>query len=148
MNAYYYDDFEVGMIFDSPGRTVTETDVVMFSGISGDYNAIHTDSEYCKETLYGQRVAHGMLGLSIITGLMGRTGVFEGSAIALLGIDNWKFLKPIFIGDTIFVRFKITDKRESKSNSNTGIIHRFYELINQNGEVVQQGDMPVLVKKR
>ncbi|WP_077211669.1 MaoC/PaaZ C-terminal domain-containing protein [Bacillus dakarensis] len=147
MKAFYYEDFEVGMCFDSPARTITETDVVMFAGFSGDYNAIHTDTEYCKNTQFGERIAHGLLGISIITGLMSRAGTFEGTAIAMLGINNWKFLKPIFIGDTVYVRYTITEKRPSKSNPETGIVNRFYELINQKGEVVQNGEMPVLIKR-
>jgi acyl dehydratase len=148
LSAFYFEDFEIGMVFDSPARTITETDVVMFAGISGDYNAIHTDEEYGKKTIFGQRVAHGLLGVSIITGLMSRTGTFEGTAIALLGINNWKFLKPVFIGDTVFVRYTITDKRASNSNPSTGIVNRLYELINQDGEVVQKGEMPVMIKRK
>ena len=136
------------MSFDSPARTITETDVVTFAGLSGDYNAIHTDVEFAKNTQFGQRVAHGLLGVSVITGLMSREGTFEGTAIALLGINNWKFLKPIFIGDTVFVRYTITEKRVSNSNPGTGIINRAYELINQRGEVVQKGEMPVLMKMK
>lgn len=148
MSEFYFEDFQIGMIFDSPARTITETDVVIFAGLSGDYNAIHTDEEFCKSTQFGRRVAHGLLGVSIITGLMSRTGVFEGTAIALLGINNWKFLKPIFIGDTVFVRYTITEKRVSNSNPITGIVNRSYELINQKGEVVQKGEMPVLIKRK
>lgn len=148
MEALFFEDFQIGTSFESPARTVTETDVVMFAGLSGDYNAIHTDVEYGKKTQFGKRIAHGLLGVSIITGLMSRAGTFEGTAIALLGINNWKFLKPIFIGDTVFVRYTITDKRISKSNPGTGIVNREYELINQRGEVVQKGEMPVLMKMK
>lgn len=148
MGTLYFEDFEVGKVFETPGRTITESDVMLFAGLSGDYNILHTNEEFAKSTRFGQRVAHGMLGVSVITGLMGRTGIFEGSAVALLGINNWKFLKPIFIGDTVYVRFKITDKRLSSSNPEVGIVNRFYELINQQGEIVQQGEMPVMVKSK
>jgi acyl dehydratase len=146
MNALYFHDFEVGRIYESPARTVTESDVSLFAGISGDYNAIHTDEEFAKKTRFGQRVAHGMLGISIVTGLMGRSGIFEGSALALLGINNWKFEQPLFIGDTIHVRFEVTEKRLSGSNPDVGILNRYFELVNQRGEIVQRGEMPVMVK--
>lgn len=148
MSALYFEDFEDGMSFESPARTITETDLVLFSGLSGDYNAIHTDEEYAKKTQYGQRVVHGLLGVSIITGLMSREGTFEGTAIAMLGINNWKFLKPLFIGDTVYVRYTTFDKRASNSNPETGIVNRLFELINQHGEVVQRGEIPVLIKRK
>lgn len=146
MSTMYYEDFEIGMKFDSPDRTITENDVMMFAEISGDYHPLHTDEEYGKKTRFGKRVAHGMLGISVATGLMGQTGVFEDSVIAMLGINNWAFLGPIFIGDTLSVRFTITEKRSSKSNSKAGIVNRYFELINQHGEIIQKGDMPVMVK--
>ncbi|MGE7778902.1 MaoC/PaaZ C-terminal domain-containing protein [Peribacillus sp. NPDC097264] len=146
MGTLFFEDFEVDTTFETPGRTITESDIMLFAGISGDYNALHTDEEFGKRTKFGQRIAHGMLGISIATGLMSRSGIFEGSAVALLGINNWKFVNPIFIGDTIHVRFKITEKRLSKSNPETGILNRYYELINQRNEIVQQGEMPVLIR--
>lgn len=148
MSSLYFEDFEVDSTFETPGRTITETDLMMFAGLSGDYHALHTDEEYAKQTRYGQRVVHGLLGISIATGLMSRSGIFEDSVVALLGINNWKFLKPIFIGDTIRVRFTITEKRLSKSNNETGILGRYYELINQKDEVIQHGEMPALIKTR
>jgi acyl dehydratase len=148
MSTMYYEDFEIGMEFESPGRTITETDVVMFSGLSGDFNVLHTDEEFGKKTRFGQRIAHGMLGISVVTGLMSRTGIFEGSAIALLGINNWRFMGPIFIGDTVHVRYQVMEKRLSKTNSKQGILNRYYELVNQRGEIVQKGEMPVMVKTK
>lgn len=148
MEPFYFEDFELDSTFETPGRTITETDIMMFAGISGDYNALHTDEEFAKKTRFGQRIGHGLLGISIATGLMSRSGIFEGSAVALLGINNWKFLRPIFIGDTIHVRFTITEKRLSKSNNETGILNRYYELINQRNEIVQHGEMPVLIRTR
>jgi acyl dehydratase len=148
MGTHFFEDFQLDMVITSPTRTITETDVVMFSGLSGDYNLIHTDENYAQKTHFGQRVAHGLLGLSIATGLIARTGVMDGSVVALLGINNWKFVNPIFIGDTVFARFKVTEKRVSNSNPDVGIVNRFYELVNQRGEVLQQGEMPVMVLKR
>ena len=103
MRGKYFDEFEVGMNFVSPGRTVTESDIVSFAGLSGDYTQIHTDAEFSKTTPVGQRVAHGLLGLSIASGLAVRTGVLEGTVIAFREIVEWKFVKTIFIGDTVRV---------------------------------------------
>jgi acyl dehydratase len=148
MEVHYYEDVEMNYTIVSPGRTVTETDVMMFAGLSGDYNPLHTDEELMKESQFGKRIAHGMLGLSIATGLVSRTFDFEGTAIALLGINNWKFLKPIFIGDTIRVRITVIEKRLSKSNPSQGVINRLYEIINQNEETVQKGELPLMVKTK
>ncbi|MCL6597481.1 MAG: MaoC family dehydratase N-terminal domain-containing protein [Alicyclobacillus macrosporangiidus] len=140
----YYEDFFEGQEFITPARTITETDVVQFAGLSGDYNVIHTDEEFSKNTRFGSRIAHGLLGVSVVTGLMARTGIFEGTAVALLGIDKWRFLKPILIGDTVSCRIVIRGKRLT-SNKHYGIIFRDFELKNQRGELVQTGSMNVMV---
>jgi acyl dehydratase len=147
MEGMYYEDFEIGMKFTTPGRTITETDLVLFTGISGDLSELHTNEEYGKTTKYGQRLCHGMLGVSVVTGLMTRSGIFE-RVVAMLGINNWKFLKPLFVGDTVHVRFQITEKRLSNSNPQAGIIGRYYELINQRDEVIQKGEIPAMVLKQ
>lgn len=143
----YYDDFKVGDRFTSPGRTVTETDVVMFAGLSGDYNPLHTNEEFCKDTIFGERIAHGLLGLSILTGLSTRLGIFDGSAIAFLGINDWKFKKPILIGDTIYFDMEVVEMRET-SKEDRGIIFRKFELKNQHHEIVQQGVLPIMVVRK
>ena len=107
--AMYLEDFKAGQVFDTPARTVTEADVVAFAGLSGDYNPLHTDAEFCAKTPFKQRIAHGMLGMSIMTGLAARTGMLDGSALAFLGIEDWRFQKPIFFGDTIHARTTIAD---------------------------------------
>jgi acyl dehydratase len=142
----YFEEFEIGDEFKSPGRTITETDVVQFAGLSGDYNPLHTDVEYCKDTLFGQRVAHGLLGLSIMSGLVTRIGVFDGTIIAFLNVD-WSFTKPIFIGDTVHFSMKIISKTET-SKRDRGIIGREIQLINQRNEVVQQGTTTLMMKKK
>jgi acyl dehydratase len=143
----YFEDFEVGAAFTSPGRTITEADIVTFAGLSGDYNVIHTDSAFAETTRFGQRIAHGLLGLSVLTGLMARTGVMEGTVVALLGIEKWRFVGPIFIGDTIHARMTVTGKRET-SNPTQGVVFRKFELVNQRDEVLQEGEMPVLVRRK
>jgi len=120
---------------------------VGFAGISGDFNPIHTDVEFAKGTPYGQRVVYGLLGISILTGLLDRTGLFSGSAIAMLGINEWRFTAPIFIGDTVHLRLTITDVRTT-SRPDRGVVGRFFELINQDGVVVQQGNIDLLIRSR
>ena len=95
----YYDEIEVGEEYESPGRTITETDIVLFAGLSGDYNVLHTDAEFMKTSIFGERIAHGLLGLAIQSGLFSRaTGAY--ATLAFVGL-RWKFKAPIKIGDTI-----------------------------------------------
>ena len=145
--ARYYEEFEVGEKFTSPARTVTETDIVLFAGLSGDYNPLHTDSEFCKDTIFGEKIAHGLLGLSILTGLSTRLGIFDGTAIAFLGINDWKFKKPVFANDTIHFEMEVIEKRET-SKLDRGIIFRKFELYNQRNEIIQSGILPIMIKRR
>jgi acyl dehydratase len=147
MMAKYFEEFSVGEKYTSPARTVTEADIVFFAGLSGDYNPLHTDSEFAKDTVFGEKIAHGLLGLSILTGLCSRLGIFDGTAIAFLGIEKWKFIKPIFANDTIHFEMTIVDKRET-SKPDRGIIFREFTLYNQRNEVIQQGTLPIMVKRR
>jgi len=143
----YYEDFKVGDEYVGQGRTVTEADIVNFAGLSGDYNLIHTNEEYAEEnSSFGTRVAHGLLGLSITSGLITRLGIFEGTVIAFLGLD-WKFVGPIFINDTIHFRMIIEHMRET-SKPDRGIILRKVELINQKNKIVQEGTMTIMVKRK
>ena len=139
----YFEQFEIGAVVESAGRTVTETDVVLFAGLSGDYNQLHTDAEFCKETLFGERIAHGLLGLSIASGLAARLGFIEGTAQAFTGLD-WKFRAPIKIGDTIRGRFRVTNKR-AMSRLGGGFVIFDVEVLNQRDEVVQKGTWTLLV---
>ena len=128
----------------SVGRTLTETDVVQFAGLSGDYNQLHTDAEFAGATPYGERIAHGLLGLSMATGLASRSGFIEGTAQAFTGLE-WKFRAPIKIGDTIRGRFAVTKKR-GVPGSGGGFVMFDVEILNQRDEVVQRGSWTVLVK--
>jgi len=143
----YLEDFRVGEETVTPARTVTEADVVAFAGLSGDYNPIHTDAEFAATTPFGRRIAHGVLGLAIITGLAARTGMLDGTALAFLGIEDWRFSGPIFPGDTVHVRMKVVEARPS-SKPGSGVLRRRMELVNQRGEVVQSGTFVTLVKAR
>ena len=107
----YFEDYNENLDIVSAGRTVTETDIVQFCMLSGDWNQLHCDAEFAKTTPFGQRIAHGLLGLSIGTGLGGSMGFIEGTAIAFLGL-TWKFVKPILIGDTI--RLRVQPEQEAR----------------------------------
>jgi acyl dehydratase len=143
--ALYYEDLTEGQTFTSPARTVTETDLVSFAMLSGDWNAIHTDEEFARETFYGKRVVHGLFGLSMMTGLLDRTGLFGGSAIAMLDIRDWQFKAPIFVDDTLHFEMEIVSKRLT-SGGDRGIIDRKFSLINQRGEVVQEGHIGLMLR--
>ncbi|WP_241024149.1 MaoC/PaaZ C-terminal domain-containing protein [Burkholderia sp. Ac-20365] len=143
-----YTDLYVGMKFRSPGRTITDADLVGFAGLTGDFSELHTSDVYAKNSQFGRRVAHGMLGLAYAHGLMwARTGELRETAIAFLGIGDWKFLNPIFVGDTIFVNYEICELRESKSRPTQAIATFDVSVVDQDGRVVQQGKKALLVSK-
>jgi acyl dehydratase len=141
----YFEDIAVGEEVESPGRTVTETDVVLFAGLSGDYNVLHTDAEFMKKSVFGERIAHGLLGLAIQSGLFHRTGPVYAT-LAFAGL-RWKFKAPIKIGDTIRVRGRVTDKRET-SRADRGLVVVERKVLNQRDEIVQEGETDLLVERR
>jgi 3-hydroxybutyryl-CoA dehydratase len=143
----YFEEFEVGQSITSVGRTITESDVVTFAGLSGDFNQIHTDAEFSSHTPFGQRVAHGLLGLSIASGLAMRTGVLEGTVLAFREITEWKFVKPVFIGDTINVTMNVLEKK-ALSRIGGGSIVIALNVKNQTGETVMKGNWTALVMSR
>jgi len=140
----YFEEFEIGDEIETPARTITETDVVLFAGLSGDYNQIHTDAEFARETLYGERVAHGLLGLSVATGLASRMGFVEGTAQAFTALE-WKFRGPIKIGDTIRVRAEVRRKKEM-ARLGGGFVVFDMAILNQRDETVQKGSWTILVR--
>ena len=147
VRGLYFEDFSVGMSILSPGRTITESDIVAFAGLSGDFNQIHTDAEYSQSTPFGQRVAHGLLGLSIASGLAVRTGVIEGTVLAWREINEWKFVKPVLIGDTIHVVLQIVETKGLRSTGG-GAVTIEVRVVNQNDEVVMKGTWKMLVVSR
>ncbi|PJK18224.1 MULTISPECIES: MaoC/PaaZ C-terminal domain-containing protein [Mycolicibacterium] len=146
--GYTYDDLYVGMEFRSPGRTITEADLVGFAGLTGDYSELHTSDVYAKASQFGRRVAHGLLGLAYAHGLMwARTGELRQTAVAFLGISDWRFRGPVFVGDTIFVNYAITELRDSQSKPDQAIATFNVDVVNQNNETVQQGRKALLCSK-
>ena len=143
----YFEEFEVGQKMISPGRTITESDVVGFAGLSGDFNQIHTDAQYAAESPFGARVAHGLLGLSIASGLALRTGVLEGTVMAFREITNWKFTKPVYLGDTIHVEMEITATKAMRRLGGGSVILQM-DVKNQHGETVMKGSWNTLVMSK
>lgn len=142
----FYEDLEVGATFTTKGRTVTDADVVNFAGVSGDFNELHTNEEYARRTNFGRRIAHGMLGMAISSGLTQQLDLYNDTLIAFLGI-TWSFKAPIFIGDTVHVVQSVKSKRETK-NPERGIVVFESRLINQRGEVVQEGERTIMIRRK
>ncbi len=135
----------LGATFTSPGRTVTEADIVAYAGMTGDYNELHTNEEFCKTTPYGTRIAHGLLVLGLQSGLGTRAIPKALPISAFLGIKDWNFRKPVFIGDTISVRLTFAAARRSGKVPTNVIAEWHREVLNQRGEVVQDGTTVVLL---
>jgi acyl dehydratase len=146
----YFEDIDIGDKSCSVGRTITETDIVNFAGLSGDFNLIHTDKEYAQNSIAGQRIAHGLLVQAIASGLFTRT-VYNHSLsetlLAMTEITNWKFKKTVVIGDTIHVEVEITEKSDTRPEAGGGKVVMRRTIYNQRGEGVQAGDYILLIKK-
>jgi len=146
MKRTFYEDYAVGDEFITPARTVTEADVTMFAALSGDYNRLHTDAEYAAQGPFGERIAHGLLGLSIVSGLAYRTEIDPDGAVAFQGL-SWKFSGPIKLGDTVHAIIQIAGMRPTCA-PDRGIIVQVTQLLNQRGEIVQIGELTMMVKRR
>jgi len=143
----YWEEWEIGAEFESPGRTVTEADIVQFAGLSGDYNPLHINEEYGKTTIFGGRIAHGPLVYAIAAGLLFQLHLYDDTLIAFLGFEDLRFTKPVKPGDTIHARIKVLEKQET-SKPDRGVMKRQLHVINQRGEVVQEGRQVFLLKRR
>jgi acyl dehydratase len=144
----HLEDFAEGQSFKTGERTISAEDIQAFADLTGDHNPLHTDEAFAAATPYGQRIGHGLLGLSVLVGLFEEVGIFHGTALAFLGIKEWTFRAPIFIGDTLRGRMTILAVRRSQSDPSRGIVTRRYELLNQDGTVVQHGTTTVMVRAR
>ncbi|GAY26173.1 bifunctional aldehyde dehydrogenase/enoyl-CoA hydratase [Desulfurococcaceae archaeon AG1] len=145
MPTLYYEDFSIGQVFETPARTITEADIVNFAGVSGDFYSLHTDEIFASKTIFGGRVAHGLLTISIVTGLWMRLGIFEGSLIAFYGIDRLRFVKPVKIGDTIRARLTVIDKR---LKDNHGLVTIKNEVYNQKNELVAVFEAILMISRK
>lgn len=147
MAGLYFEEFSVGQRITSVGRTVAESDIMTFAGLTGDYNQIHTDATFASGTQFGRRIAHGLLGLSIAVGLLMRTGVLEGTVLAFREIVEWKFVKPVFIGDTIHAEMEVKEKK-ALPRIRGGQALVAMEVRNQDDETLMRGTLAVLVASK
>jgi len=141
---WYFENFAAGQTFTSQGRTILDADIAGFAAWSWDTNPVHTDAELMASSRFGQRIAHGLLGMSVAMGLTSRIGVFETCSIALLGVEDWRFLAPVLVGDTLRCRVEILGARLTSSGE-SGILDRRFTLLNQRNETVQTGRIGLLV---
>jgi len=141
-----FEDFAIGDTGTSVGRTVTETDIVNFAALSGDWNQIHTDVEYAAGTMYKERIAHGLLVLSIASGLAVRMGFMEGTVQAFMGLD-WQFRGPTKIGDTVRVHAEVTELKPMP-RLNGGLVTFRMQILNQRDKIVHRGTWSVLMKSK
>ena len=143
----YFEEFSVGQKVVTEKRTITENDIMTFAALSGDNNRIHTDPEFSKTTMFGRQVAHGLLGLSIASGLAWQTGILDGTVIAFREVNEWKFIKPVFIGDTIYVEMEV---REAKAlpRIGGGSVTITLEVKKEDGEVCHRGLWTVLMMSK
>jgi acyl dehydratase len=143
----YFEQFAAGQRIVTPGRTIGESDVTAFAGLSGDYMAIHTDAEYARQSFFGQRVAHGLLCMSIVSGLATRTGILEGTVLAFREIQEWKFSKPVLFGDTVHAVLTVQDTKPMPRLGG-GQVRLEVDARNQAGETVMKGVWVVLVQSQ
>jgi 3-hydroxybutyryl-CoA dehydratase len=147
MAGLYFEEFSVGQKIGTVGRTIGEDAIFTFAGLTGDFNEIHTNAEFSKKTQFGRRIAHGLLGLSIATGLIMRTGFLEGTVLAFREINEWKFIKPFFIGDTVSAELTVTEARPLPRIGG-GSITAAVVVKNQTDEICQRGSLNLLVLSR
>ena len=140
---FTFDDLEVGMRLRSPGITVTEAHVVAFAGLSGDFNPLHLDETFARKSIFGSRVAHGLLTLALSSGFISM--LVAGTALALLEV-NARFVKPVRIGDTIYVEGVVVDKRPVEKYDGGVVVVRS-EVKNQDGDVVAIVESKLLVSR-
>lgn len=143
----YFEDFEVGQEIVSPARTITQTDIVNFACLSGDFNEVHTNHEYCKETPFGEPIAHGPLVYSVMAGLQYASGINDGTLLALLQNDAWRMLSPVKHGDTIRLRSRVLEKKET-SKPDRGVVTFLRECVKHDGTVAQEMKSTFLYKRR
>ena len=143
----YFEDFSIGQKVVTEKRTITETDIMTFAELSGDNNRIHTDPEFSKSTMFGRQVAHGLLGLAVASGLAWKTGILDGTVIAFREVNEWKFVKPVFIGDTIYVEMEVKETK-ALPRIGGGSVTITLEVKKEDGEVCHRGLWTVLMMSK
>ncbi|HKI55034.1 MAG TPA: MaoC/PaaZ C-terminal domain-containing protein [Anaerolineales bacterium] len=143
----YFEEFVVGQKIVTEKRTVTEADIMEFAKLTGDDNRIHTDPEFSKTTPFGKQIAHGLLGMSVSLGLTWQTGLMDGTILAFREVKEWKFVKPVFIGDTIYTELE-TKETKALPRIDGGSVTVTVEVKNQNDEVCHRGTWVVLMMSK
>ena len=143
----YFEEFKVGQTFETMGRTINPADVSQFAGLSGDFNPLHTNEEWAKATPFGGRIAHGTLTLAISSGQQNLLGLFEGTTLALLGLDKVRFTAPVRFGDTIHTELTVKETKES-SKPDRGSVTFDVVVKNQREEAVLQYELALLLTRR
>ncbi|MBN1286620.1 MAG: dehydratase [Anaerolineae bacterium] len=143
----YFEDFEIGQKIISRGRTITEAEIANFAGVSGDFNPMHTDAEYMEGHMLGRRVAHGLLGLAVASGLAYQIGIIDGTVLAFREVDDWKFSLPVYIGDTIHVEMEVTEL-QPMARLGGGNVSLKMRVLNQAGKMCQRGVLKLLIASR
>ena len=146
LHGLYFEEFVVGDKASSTTRTITESDIVAFAGISGDYNELHTSETFASNGLFGKRIAHGLLGLSVASGLAFQMGFIIGTADAFRSLE-WEFTLPIYIGDTVHLEAVVVETKAFPRLGNGRVVFRVV-LLNQNGKVTQRGTWTMLVRSK
>ena len=132
-----FEDVEEGDTDVTQGRTITETDVTNFAGVSGDFNHLHTDAERMSESMFGERIAHGMLVVSAATGLLwqARSPEEREAVVAFYGIDDLRFRQPTYVGDTVRVETEVVETERKPDSAGTGTVRYGLEVVKQDGTV-------------
>jgi 3-hydroxybutyryl-CoA dehydratase len=147
MPGIHFEEFSVGQKFVSTTRTMTESDILSFAELTGDHNRIHTDEEYTRGTTYGKRIAHGLLGLSMAVGLLMQTGMLENTVMAFREIIEWKFTRPVFIGDSIHAEMEVR-RLKDMPRTGGGLVVVAMDVKNQKAEILMRGTLSVLVASK
>jgi acyl dehydratase len=145
---HHFEDFEVGETFESVGRTITETDLVMHSAFTGDWTELHSNAHYAEEGHFGERVAHGPMTFVLATGFVYRCGFLERTVLAFLGMNYMNIPAPVRVGDTVSMDMEVVETKELSSRDDAGLVVIDSTVTNQDDETVFEGDMKFMVKRR
>jgi acyl dehydratase len=145
---HHWEDFEVGQEFESVGRTITETDFVTYSMFADDWTELHTNKEYAEDNYFGERVAHGPMTFVVATGFVHRTGIVERTVVAFLGMNYMDIPAPVGMNDTVSLSMEVTEKKELSSREDAGLVTIDTTMTNQDDDVVFEGDMKFMIKRK
>ncbi|MBI3939522.1 MAG: MaoC family dehydratase N-terminal domain-containing protein [Acidobacteria bacterium] len=146
MRGWYFEEFEVGQQFRWGPRAITQDDVAAFSRLTGDFNPLHENEEFAARSVHGGKIVQGALLVSLVIGITAQVGLFEGTALGLLEI-RWRFKKPLKVGDSIRCEMSVIGKSPT-SKPDRGVITRHYSILNGKGDVVSEGELAIMVRRR